>query len=77
MEAFRANAAVISGRVEAEGIGSAGAWMGALVDVKTLHFTVSLESCLALAQEVSGKVAALCVFDASRRHCWIIAFVYV
>jgi hypothetical protein len=76
-EAFRTRAGVVSGRVETKSILSAGVGLSAFVDIETLNFSVSFESCVTFAKEMGWQVATPRVFHAPPRYRGILAFVNI
>jgi hypothetical protein len=51
--------------------------MFTFIDVSTFHLTITLESSLALAQEMCGQVTTLSVLNTSSSHCRVFTLIYV
>lgn len=77
LEALLAQTRVVARRVYAVRVDAARTGQLALVDVQAQLLAVALVSWLALAQEMSGQVAALRVLHASRGNRWICTLIDV
>lgn len=68
---------IVSGIVLTQRVDAARPRPRALIDVRTMLLSISLEARLALASEAGWKITALCVFNASSSYRWIEALVDV